>query len=92
MVTSFKHLGLKRFFESGTERGIRADQVQRIRLILGRLNVSRSPVDMNLPGLFLHELSGKRKGTWSVRVSGNWRITFAFEGQDAVNVDLEDYH
>ena len=92
MVTSFKHRGLRRFFESGTERGIRADQVQRIRLILGRLNVSRSPADMNLPGLFLHELSGKRKGTWSVRVSGNWRITFAFEGQDAVNVDLEDYH
>ena len=92
MITSFKHRGLKRFFDSGTERGIRADQVQRVRLVLGRLNVSRSAVDMNLPGLFLHELSGKRKGTWSVRVSGNWRITFAFDGQDAVNIDLEDYH
>ena len=92
MITSFKHRGLKRFFESGTERGIRADQVQRVRLVLGRLSVSRSAADMNLPGLFLHELSGKRKGTWSVRVSGNWRITFAFDGQDAVNVDLKDYH
>ena len=92
MIISFKHRGLKRFFESGTERGSRADQVQRVRLILGRLNVSRSAVDMNLPGLFLHELSGKRKGTWSVRVSGNLRIIFAFEVQEAANDDVEDYH
>jgi len=92
VIASFKHRGLKRFFEGGIERGIRSDQIQRIRLVLGRLNVSRSPLDMNLPGLYLHELSGKRKGTWSVRISGNWRITFAFQGQDAINVDLEDYH
>ena len=52
----------------------------------------RSAVDMNLPGLFLHELTGKRKGIRSVRVSGSWRIAFAFDGQDAVNVDLEDYY
>lgn len=47
---------------------------------------------MNLPGLYLHEFKGKRKGTWAVRVSGNWRITFRFEGEDAVDVDYEDYH
>lgn len=47
---------------------------------------------MDLPGLYLHELSGKRKGTWTVRVSGNWRITFRLEGKDAIDVDYEDYH
>jgi proteic killer suppression protein len=47
---------------------------------------------MNLPGLVLHELAGQRKGTWAVRVSGNWRITFTFDGVDACDVDLEDYH
>jgi proteic killer suppression protein len=92
MITSFKHRGLKRFYESGTTRGIQAAQAARIRLILGRLDASMNPQDMNLPGLHLHELSGKRKGTWSVRVSGNWRITYRFDGPDACDVDLEDYH
>jgi toxin HigB-1 len=46
---------------------------------------------MNLPGLFLHELAGQRQGIWAVRVSGNWRITFDFDGVDACDVDLEDY-
>jgi len=92
VIISFKHRGLKRFYESGTTRGIQANQAGRIRLILGRLNASTNPQDMNLPGLLLHELSSRRKGTWSVRVSGNWRITFRFEGPDACNVNLEDYH
>ena len=92
MIAGFKHRGLKRFFESGTTRGIQAEQADRIRLVLGRLNASTGPQDMNLPGLYLHELSGRRKGTWSVRVSGNWRITFRFDGPDAYDVDLEDYH
>lgn len=61
-------------------------------MILARLNAATSPQDMNLPGLVLHELVGQRKGTWSVRVSENWRITFTFDGVDACDVDLEDYH
>ena len=92
MIRSFKHRGLERYFERGTKSGIPTDLAPRIRLILGRLHVSINPQDMNLPGLVLHELKGKRKGTWSVRVSGNWRITYQFKGEDAVNVDLEDYH
>ncbi|MEZ5558647.1 MAG: type II toxin-antitoxin system RelE/ParE family toxin [Pseudomonadales bacterium] len=92
MIAGFKHRGLKRFFEEGTTRGIQAQQASRIRLILARLNASQAPQDMNLPGLHLHELTGQRKGTWSVRVSGNWRITFRFDGPDAYEVDLEDYH
>ena len=55
-------------------------------------SMQRSLQDMNLPGLDLHELKGRRRGTWAVRVSGNWRITFRFEGEDAVDVDYEDYH
>jgi proteic killer suppression protein len=61
-------------------------------LILGRLDASTAPGDMDLPGLALHPLKGARKGDWSVRVSGNWRVTFRFEGEDAAAVDYEDYH
>jgi toxin HigB-1 len=92
MIVSFKHRGLERFFESGTTRGLQAKHVNRIRMILARLSAATSPQDMNLPGLVLHELTGQRKGTWSIRVSGNWRITFTFDGVDAYDVNLEDYH
>ncbi|MCA2640386.1 MULTISPECIES: type II toxin-antitoxin system RelE/ParE family toxin [unclassified Microcystis] len=92
MIVSFKHRGLEQFFESGTIRGIQANHAKRIRLILARLSAATSPQDMNLPGLVLQELAGQRKGTWTVRVSGNWRITFTFDGVDACDVDLEDYH
>jgi toxin HigB-1 len=92
VIRRFKHRGLERFFLRGTRAGIQAEQAKRLRLILGRLHASKSPKDMNLPGLYLHELKGQRKGTWAVRVSGNWRITFSFEGEDAIDVDYEDYH
>lgn len=92
MIVSFNHRGLEQFFESGSTRGIQANHAKRIRMILARLNAATSPQDMNLPGLVLHELAGQRKGTWSVRVSGNWRITFTFDSADACNVDIEDYH
>ena len=70
-------------------KGLDAD---RLRLILGRLQVSTAPRDLNLPGLNLHELHGPRKGTWAVKVSGNWRVTFGFVGRDVERVDYEDYH
>ena len=92
MVASFNHKGLEEFFESGTVRGLQANQAKRIRLILARLNAAASVQDMDLPGLLLHELAGQRKGTWTVRVSGNWRITFTFDDVDVCDVDLEDYH
>ena len=60
--------------------------------MLGRLAASVSPQDVNLPGLRLHPLKGRLKGRWSVTISGNWRVTFAFSGKDAVQVDYEDYH
>jgi len=92
MIRSFKHKGLKRFFETGNASGIQAAHARRLRLILGRLHAATQPQDMNLPGLRLHPLKGRRAGTWAVDVSGNWRVTFRFRGKDAEVVDYEDYH
>ncbi|HYC53452.1 MAG TPA: type II toxin-antitoxin system RelE/ParE family toxin [Candidatus Binatia bacterium] len=91
-IRTFRHKGVERFFSTGGRGGIQAKHADRLRLILGRLNVALEPRDMNLPGLGLHPLKGKRHGQWAVKVSGNWRLTFAFDGNDAVDVDYEDYH
>ena len=85
-------LKLQRYFPKGNTAGIQAKHEKRLRLILARLHASASARDMNLPGLELHPLKGKRKETWAVSVSGNWRITFAFDGTDVIEVDYEDYH
>jgi len=92
MIREFKHKGLEKFFLRGSKAGIQAKHAGRIRLILGRLHAATTPKDMDLPGLVLHELVGSRKGTWSVKVSGNWRITFKFRGEYTYAVDYEDYH
>ena len=92
MIQSFKHKGLELFFTKGRKTGIQAKHSKRLQLILGRLNASTSPEDMNLPGLYLHQLSGNRNEIWSVRVSGNWRVTFRFNGEHAEIVNYEDYH
>ncbi|HWN98772.1 MAG TPA: type II toxin-antitoxin system RelE/ParE family toxin [Blastocatellia bacterium] len=83
VIASFRHKGLKRFFESGDLRGIAAQHGARIRRELDVLDAAREVTDMSLPGWKLHQLKGARKGTWAVSVSGNWRITFRFEGGDA---------
>ena len=92
MITGFKHKGLEQFFLRGTKAGIQPRHAARLRLILARLHASTRPQDMHLPGLDLHELQGDRQGTWAVKVSGNWRVTFVFRGEDAESVDYEDYH
>jgi len=91
-IRSFRHRGLERFFTTGSRVGIQAKHAERLRLILGRLNVAAEPRDMNLPGLDLHPLKGDQKGRWAVKVSGNWRLTFGFVGKDVEKVDYEDYH
>jgi proteic killer suppression protein len=91
-IRSFRHKGLERFFTTGSKAGIQAKHAERLRLILGRLNVAVEPRDMNLPGLDLHPLKGDRKGRWAVKVSGNWRLTFGFVGKDVEKLDYEDYH
>ena len=92
MIKGFKHKGLEKFFLRGTKAGIQAKHVNRLRLILGRLHASTMPQDMELPGLQLHGLTDNCKGIWSVKVNGNWRVTFEFRGEDAYVVDYEDYH
>ena len=90
MIRAFRHKGLERYFTKSDRRGIDAKHEARIRRVLDRLDTAIRPQDMNLPGFGFHELKGDRKGTYAV--SGNWRITFGFDGADAVNVNLEDYH
>ena len=83
---------MEQFFITGSKRGILPEHADKIARVLDRLDASISPADMNLPGYRLHELKGRESGTWSVTVNANWRITFQFEGQDAVVVDYRDYH
>jgi len=92
MITSFIHKGLGRFYKTGNTSGVQAKHAKRLRLILTNLDQAEDPNDMDLPGLRLHQLKGSRKGIWSVTVSGNWRVTFRFEGRDAEIVNYEDYH
>jgi proteic killer suppression protein len=92
MIRNFKHRGLKRFFVDGDKKLLDHHLTRRIDLLLSALDVAKAVSDMNFPGAYLHELKGNRKGFWSVRVSGNWRITFRFEDEDAYEVNLEDYH
>jgi len=92
MIKSFRHKGLQEFYRKGIKRDINPDHASRLARILDRLDASVRPLDMNLPGYRLHQLSGKEKGTWAVWVSGNWRVTFNFEAEDATGVDYLDYH
>lgn len=92
MIKTFRHKGVERFFLSGTKAGIQAAHASRLARQLQRLDVARRPQDMNIPGWRLHPLKGDLAGHWSVAVSGNWRLTFAFYGEDAVLVDYRDYH
>lgn len=92
VIRSFRHKGLERYFAKSDRKGIDAKHEARIGRILDRLEAAVRPEDMNLPGFDFHPLKGAMRGTFAVSVSGNWRITFAFEDGDAVNVNLEDYH
>jgi len=92
VIRAFRHKGLMTFFATGAKSGIRPEHEVRLRLILGRLQAATLPWDMDLPGLRFHPLKGRAKGRFSVSVSGNWRVTFGFSGNDAVDVDYEDYH
>jgi proteic killer suppression protein len=83
---------LERFFRSGDTSGVNAQQAARLRRLLTSLNTSTGPAGMNLPGYRLHRLRGDREGQWAVSVSGNWRLVFEFEDEDATSVDLVDYH
>ncbi len=92
MIKSFKHKGLKIFFETGSTKGIQAEHAGKLSLILNLLDEVGEIAEMNFPGSGLHKLKGTMKDHWSVKVSGNWRITFTFENGDAEIVNYQDYH
>jgi toxin HigB-1 len=92
MIESFRSRSLKRYWEKNDDRGIRRDWVARVKMILDALHAASRPEDLDVPGLSFHALKGRRAGEYAVYVSRNWRITFAWSGQDATQVDLEDYH
>ena len=92
MIKSFRHKGLKRFYETGSTAGIQRRHAKRLRLQLSALDTAQVTDDMNLPGFRLHSLKGALTGRWSVAVSGNWRLTFRFDDGDAYSLDYEDYH
>ncbi len=92
MIQSFAHKGLQAFFATGSKAGIQPAHAPKLRRQLAQLDHASAPGDMNLPGWKLHPLKGELAGHWSVWVSGNWRMTFIFEGGHAAVVDYRDYH
>ena len=90
MICTFRGKALRTYFETANARGLSVANVARVGRILRALDDATRPEHMNLPGFHFHALHGVRR--WSVRVTGNWRITFGWDGNDAVDVDLEDYH
>ncbi len=92
MIKSFRHTGLEKFFFTGSKAGIQPSHAHKLNVQLTTLNKAKVPADMAAPGWKLHALRGDLKGHWSIHVNGNWRLTFRFEGEDAILVDYRDYH
>jgi proteic killer suppression protein len=92
VIKSFRHRGIERYLKHGSKVGIQPKHADKLRVQLFALDNATSPLDMNAPGWRLHQLHGDLAGHWSIDVSGNWRLTFAFEGEDAILVDYQDYH
>ncbi|MDT8896335.1 type II toxin-antitoxin system RelE/ParE family toxin [Halomonas sp. I1] len=92
MIKSFRHKGLRKFFETGSTAGIQAKHATKLQIQLTALDSAKCPEDMNVPGWKLHPLKGNLRGHWTITVNGNWRLTFTFDGEDAILVDYQDYH
>ena len=92
MIKTFKHKGIKLFFENGDYSGIQAKHRKRLRLQLTALDTAQIIGDLDLPGYRLHKLQGNRKDGWSITVNGNWRLTFEFINGDVYVLNYEDYH
>ncbi|WP_028571799.1 type II toxin-antitoxin system RelE/ParE family toxin [Desulfonatronum lacustre] len=92
MIQSFRHKGLAKYFETGSVAGIQPNHAKRLRMLLAALDTAVTVQDMGIPGFHLHQLKGRDSDRWSVRVSGNWRLTFEFRNGQAHIIDYEDYH
>jgi len=92
-IVSIRHKGLRKLLETGEVTGIRRDLLRRVRNAMMALRSAASIEEVQTtPGMRVHKLSGRREGTWSATVSGNWRLTFELDGDEIYNLDLEDYH
>ncbi len=92
MIESFKHKGLKKFYEEDDSRKLPPEMVERIRDILTALDAALAVEELNRPSFRLHPLRGALKGNWAVTVRANWRIIFRFANGAATDVDFIDYH
>lgn len=92
MIQSFRHKGLRKYFETGSSAGIQPAHAKRLRMILIALDTAVAIEDIDIAGLRLHSLKGTERGRWSVWVNGNWRVTFEFREGHAYILDYEDYH
>ena len=92
MIQSFKHKGLRKFYETGSTKGIQSNHARKLRMQLAALDTAQSIEDMDIPGYRLHQLKGSRKGLWSITVNGNWRLTFEFVDGNVHILNYEDYH
>ena len=92
MITSFRHKGLRKYFESSNLAGIQPTHAKRLKMQLAALDTAQTINDMDIPGFRLHSLKGSERGRWSIWVNGNWRVTFEFENGNALVLDYEDYH
>lgn len=92
MITGFAHKGLRGLFATGSTSGVPAERAAKLLRMLDKLDSASVPADMSVPGWNFHPLTGDRAGTYTVSVSGNWRLTFTMSDGDAQSVNLEDYH
>jgi proteic killer suppression protein len=92
MVQSFRHAGLEKYFLTGSKAGIQPAHPAKLRRQLTLLNTAKSAPRMDVPGWELHPLKGALADLWSIKVNGKWRMSFAFENENAVLVDYQDYH
>jgi proteic killer suppression protein len=92
MIKSFRHKGVEAFFKTGSRAGIQPHHAAKLTVLLTTLDAAKAPQDMTAPGWEFHALRGDLAGHYAVKVNGNWRMTFAFEGEDAILVDYQDYH
>lgn len=92
MIKSFRHKGLEQFYETGSTAGIQAKHANKLNIQLSALDQATHPQQMNIAGWNLHPLKGKLENHWAVKVNGNWRMTFTFDGENAELVDYQDYH
>ncbi len=89
MIRNFRNRALRDFWATDNPRGLSVQNSKRVRIMLQELNLARRPEDMNISGYYFHRIG---RGVWSLRVTGNWRLTFGWAGEDATDVDLTDYH